>query len=154
MREEPLSFASTSHKLMSVNFFVEEIDFDLDDQKIISQWLEKIATKYDSSIREINYIFCSDDYLLQINKEYLNHDYYTDIITFDNAEEEGLIEGDIFISIDRVNDNAFQLKIAFREELHRVIVHGLLHLLGFGDKSDAEKKVMREKENACLSLLK
>jgi len=138
---------------MSVHFFVEEIDFHLDGQKIISQWVEKIATTYEHGIKELNYIFCSDDYLLQINKEYLSHDYYTDIITFDNSEEEGQIEGDIFISIDRVTDNASMLNVAFQEELHRVIAHGLLHLMGFGDKNEAEKKVMREKENACLSLL-
>ncbi|MEM7298138.1 MAG: rRNA maturation RNase YbeY, partial [Bacteroidota bacterium] len=84
---------------------------------------------------------------------YLQHDYYTDIITFDQSEEESIIEGDIYISIDRIQENSKKLTVVFGNELHRVIVHGLLHLLGFGDKTEKEKKVMREKEEACLSLL-
>ena len=139
---------------MPVHFFSEDIDFDLQNQTGIAQWLDNIASTHAHAITELNYVFCSDEHLLNINQQYLNHDYYTDIITFDHSEEEGKIEGDIFISIDRVADNATALELPFEEELQRVLAHGLLHLLGFGDKSDSEKKVMREKEDACISLLK
>ena len=105
-------------------------------------------------LSNINYIFCSDDYLLTINQEHLNHDYYTDIITFDLSEKENNIESDIFISIDRVKENAKNNHVKFHIELYRVLIHGVLHLLGFNDKNEEEKLIMREKEDACLSLLK
>ena len=114
--------------------------------------LETVLAKEEQHAKTINYIFCSDDYLLKINKEYLNHDTLTDIITFDNSEEEGKIEADIFISIDRIKENALSLKKDFDQELHRVIIHGLLHLLGYNDKTDDDKAEMRKKEDACLSL--
>lgn len=139
---------------MSIQFFSEETEFTLDSQDIISDWIHEVASLQNYLIGDLNYIFCTDDYLLEINKEHLNHDYYTDIITFDQSEEDGLIEADIFISVDRVKDNAEKLGVDFPKELHRVIIHGLLHLLGFGDKTKAEKIEMREKEDACISLLK
>ncbi len=139
---------------MNIHYFTEEIDFHISNQNVISQWVSDTIDIHNSQIVEINYIFCSDQYLLEINKKHLNHDYYTDIITFDNSEQSGNIESDIFISIDRVQENANEQSTEFEQELHRVMIHGVLHLLGFKDKSEEEKQVMREKEDACLSLLK
>jgi len=138
---------------MPANFFSEEIEFQLEEPIQTQDWLATICSNHNHSLEDLNYIFCSDDYLLEINKQYLDHDYYTDIITFDNSEEEQVIEGDIYISVDRIKDNSKSLNTEFHQELHRVIAHGLLHLLGFGDETESEKKVMREKEDACLSLL-
>lgn len=138
---------------MPINFFTEEVDTPLNDIPHTTSWLMKIAAEHQHKITELNYIFCSDDYLLKINQEHLNHDYFTDIITFDHSEDTGFIEGDVFISVDRVRDNSETLQVQFLDELHRVIVHGLLHLLGYNDKSESEQKVMREKEDACISLL-
>lgn len=103
---------------------------------------------------QINVIFCSDQYLLQLNKGYLKHDYFTDILTFDLSEGAGPLEGDLFISIPRIRENAKLLKVDFSQELHRVIVHGVLHLMGYSDKKSADKARMREKEDAYLSLRK
>jgi len=114
-----------------------------------------VATAEGQSIGEINYIFCSDEYILSINEEYLNHDYYTDIITFDNRDNtQDDIEADIFVSVDRVQENAQMIQVPFDTELRRVMVHGLLHLLGYHDKSEEEISQMREKEEAYLSLQK
>ncbi|HEU5292637.1 MAG TPA: rRNA maturation RNase YbeY, partial [Cyclobacteriaceae bacterium] len=105
-------------------------------------------------LNSLNYIFCSDEYLKEINIEYLNHKTYTDIITFNYNPGEGELEGEIYISVDRVRENAKTFKSEFQTELHRVIIHGVLHLIGFNDKSKSEKAVMREKEDSYLSLLK
>lgn len=137
----------------TIQFFNEDIDFSLENKTETIQWLNKISTNSNKEIEGINYIFCSDDYLLNINKEHLDHDYYTDIITFDLSEDESKIESDIFISIDRVRENTTTNQTIFNTELHRVIVHGLLHLLGFNDKTEKQKTIMRNKEDACLSLL-
>ena len=139
---------------MPIRFFSERIDFQLKNQDQIINWFNLITKSHRQHILELNYIFCSDDYLLKINRDYLKSDYYTDIITFNNAEKEGMIEGDIFISIERITDNAQFLQISFANELHRVLIHGLLHLLGFNDKTPHEQALMRKKENLCLSLLK
>ena len=104
---------------------------------------------YNSITCELNYIFCNDKYLLDINTRYLNHDFYTDVITFDYCLGNN-ISGDIFISIERVKENSILYNVAFEEELLRVIVHGLLHLLGFMDKSKEEKKLMRDLEDSCI----
>jgi rRNA maturation RNase YbeY len=135
-----------------IHFHIEEIEFKIPHPLKTKKWLSSAAEKEGFSIKEINYIFCSDVYLLQINKEYLNHNYLTDIITFDNSEEEGLIESDIFISIDRVKDNSIEFQENFERELKRVMIHGLLHLIGYGDKSPKEKIEMRKREEAYLSL--
>ena len=137
---------------MAIHFFSENISFSLDKEEQTVSWIENILDQEKQVSKSINYIFCSDDYLLKINKDYLDHDTLTDIITFDNSEEEGKIEADIFISIDRVQENALSLDKKFDEELHRVIIHGLLHLVGYNDKTDEEKSEMRKKEDACLSL--
>ena len=136
----------------TINFFNEEIDFSLDNESQIKNWIEQIAKVHEHSITNVNYIFCSDDYLLEINKEHLNHDFYTDIITFDISEEESKIESDMFISIDRVKENAINNNCLFETETLRVLIHGLLHLIGFDDKNDDDKMIMRKKEEECLSL--
>jgi len=139
----------------NINFFQEEITFELKDESSITSWLQSVATAEGQSIGEINYIFCSDEYILSINEEYLNHDYYTDIITFDNRDNtQDDIEADIFVSVDRVQENAQMIQVPFDTELRRVMVHGLLHLLGYHDKSEEEISQMREKEEAYLSLQK
>lgn len=137
----------------SINFFSEETSFKLKLEDKINLWLQNIAKLEDNQIEEINYIFCTDEYLLKINQEYLNHDYYTDIITFDNRDNiEDPIESDIFISIDRVSENATDQNVPFDVELKRVLAHGLLHLIGYNDKTEEEEQLMREKEEAYLSL--
>jgi len=140
--------------MSDINFFQEEVSFQLSHQDILKGWIATIIQNAKHSFDTINFIYCSDNYLLEINKEYLDHDYYTDIITFDNTEDNGsALDADIFISIDRVKENATQLNLPFEQELHRVMVHGILHLLGHEDKTEEQKKEMRESEEASLSLL-
>jgi rRNA maturation RNase YbeY len=137
---------------VAIFFFNEDLDFTLEDESSTTSWIQNII--YDEGYHDenINYIFCSDNFLLDLNKEYLGHDTLTDIITFDNSEEESHIEADIFISIERIQENADQLSKSFSDELHRVIIHGLLHIMGYSDKTEEDKLAMREKEDACLSL--
>lgn len=137
---------------LPIEFIPEEVDFELPDQAKTANWLNQIIEAHQYKIENLTYIFCSDEYLHQINLDYLNHDTLTDIITFNNADEESIIESDIFISIDRVKENAANLQIPFIDELHRVMVHGVLHLLGYNDKNSALSKEMRDKEDYCLSL--
>ncbi len=139
---------------MPINFFSEETTFKLDQPSFYENWLQEVLFQHSKSTGELNYIFSSDEYLLRVNQKHLNHDYYTDIVTFDHSDHEDVIEADIYISIDRVRDNAFAHEVSFQNELSRVMVHGLLHLFGFSDENDLEKKVMREKEDACISLQK
>ena len=135
-----------------IHFFTEDTNYQLRQRTEIRLWLNTIVKKEKYVITELNYIFCSDEYLLQINKDFLKHDYYTDIITFDNSEVKGEIEGDLFISIDRVRDNAKQQQTTIKDELHRVLVHGLLHLTGYKDKTKEESILMRKKEDKALAL--
>ena len=139
--------------MSSIRFFSEEIDFSVPHPRKTSAWIKTIIRKERRPVSEINYIFCTDKYLLKLNTAFLNHATLTDIITFDNSNK-GIIEADIYISIERVSENADKFKVHFEEELHRVIIHGVLHLLGYKDKKPAEKARMRKKEEACLSLLK
>jgi len=134
-----------------IRFFTEDIQFTLSQKGPTRQWLTALAKREAFTVGQLNYIFCSDDYLLEVNRAYLDHDYYTDIITFDNSEEENRLEGDIFISIDRVRDNAQQLNIPEEQELRRVLAHGVLHLCGYGDKTGEEAQVMRRKEEESLT---
>lgn len=134
-----------------IHFFSEN-DFVLHNVDKITQWIQKIVQHHQAEITEIQYIFCDDDYLLKINQDFLQHDYYTDIITFDNSVGKK-IEGDIYISTDRVKENALEYNVPFEEELNRVLIHGILHLLGFKDKTDEEQNYMTQKENEALSLL-
>ena len=135
-------------------FFNEDISFQLVQSDKISSWIKEIVHSEGKSLNILNYIFCSDRFLLKINLEYLQHDSYTDILTFNQSEVEGELEGDIYISIERVKENAVLFGKSFLEELHRVMIHGALHLLGYEDKSNIQKEQMRKKEEACLSLQK
>jgi len=136
-----------------IYFHKEDASIALKKIKVIKRWLEDVVSFYNKEMGVINVIFCSDDFLLKINKEYLNHNYLTDIITF-NFCEKNEISGDLFISIDRVKDFSKTNKLTFVNELHRVIVHGVLHLCGFNDKSTKEKQKMRKLENFFLEKLK
>ena len=138
---------------MPIYFFSEDTDFSLQNVDSIKNWLSNIIKDYEYSLGELNYIFCSDQYLHSLNKQYLNHDTLTDIITFDNSDQDRVINSDIFISIERVKDNALTYSKNFQSELQRVLVHGLLHLFGFEDKTKRGKEDMRKNEEACLSLL-
>jgi probable rRNA maturation factor len=132
-------------------FHLADIDFRLKDKRKLKKCLIDFAFGEGKGTGEINYIFCSDEYLLDINKKYLKHDYYTDIISFQSDNDP--LSGDIFISIDRVKENAANLKIDFRNELFRVISHGLLHFIGYKDKTKGDKKMMRLKEEELIDLL-
>jgi len=133
-------------------FNSEEIDFSLPNEQSIIKWVESTIDAEGKILGEISYIFCDDKYLHNINLEYLQHDTYTDIITFDYTEMN-IISSDIFISIDRIKENAKTFSNSFDNELHRVIIHGVLHLLGYKDKSVADAKMMRAKEDFYLTLL-
>lgn len=136
-----------------IQFFSEDTDFILDQASLIVDWIDTIISKEKKSLQQINFILCSDKYLHKINVEYLNHDTFTDIITFPYSEPP-IIHSDIFISVERVEENAKKFKTSFTDELHRVIIHGVLHLCGYGDKTEEEKSFMREKENEALVLLR
>lgn len=137
---------------MAISFnFIETKDVVSQKNKVKS-WIKSVAEKRGFKVGEISYIFCSDDYLLDINKTYLKHDFYTDIITFDYTDAKK-ISGDLYISIDRVRDNAQELNLGFEQELHRVIIHGVLHILGLKDKTEEEAKEMRKAEEECLKSL-
>jgi rRNA maturation RNase YbeY len=131
-----------------VSFHFEDVTFDLPDEAFITQWLLAVAREEGKTFLEVNYIFCSDEYLRQVNVEYLEHDYYTDIITFPYSLTE--IHGDVFISSERVADNAGINKVSFEDELCRVMVHGVLHLSGYPDKKPEEAAIMRSKEDYYL----
>jgi probable rRNA maturation factor len=141
----------------SIHFHSEDVDFHLVNDKKTIKWIKDSIKNEAKTVGEISYIFCSDEYLHKMNLEYLNHDTFTDIITFDYTEEN-IVSGDIFISIDRVKENAtkFNTSInsvqAFEGELSRVIIHGVLHLMGYKDKSAQEKEQMRSKEDFYLTL--
>jgi len=142
---------------MAVSFYTEPpLVFQLKNKLLLKQWLNKVVqieSEEQKKIGNLNYIFCTDDYLHNMNMEYLQHDTLTDVITFDNSEKANRIEGDIFISIERIQDNAQTYHVPINTELSRVMVHGLLHLLGYGDKTDAETQLMRTKENEYLLLI-
>ncbi len=137
---------------MAINFFSEAVKFNLPEKLRRKKWLKQLAETENFKIGELNYIFCSDEYLYDINVEYLDHDTYTDIITFDNSEEEKQLEGDIFISIDRVRENATKHGQAEASELSRVISHGLFHLMGYKDKSKEQSAAMRSQEELAIKL--
>ncbi|MGH2623009.1 MAG: rRNA maturation RNase YbeY [Sphingobacterium sp.] len=134
-----------------IQFFSEDIDFTLKEKIKVRQWIASIIKLEGfKRIGELNFIFCSDNYLLAINKQYLDHDTYTEIVSFDSSEEEDTIAGDIFISIDRIDENAGKFGVDKRDELHRVIIHGVLHLCGYLDKQKQDKDLMTQKENSSL----
>jgi rRNA maturation RNase YbeY len=136
---------------MAIGFSVQSGDFELAEPKKVQKWLSEVILRRGKSVGNVNYLFCDDEYLLGVNRQYLDHDTYTDIITFDYVAG-GLISGDILISYERVGENAAKFGVPFEQELHRVIVHGVLHLLGQGDKSDEESAQMRRLEEEALLL--
>lgn len=142
---------------MPVNFFTQDLNFTLKNKTHVRTWLTAVAKKEGATIEQLNYIFCSDNYLLALNKKHLNHNTLTDIITFDTSAPlspwrgaGGEASGDIFISIPRIKENAQTYNVTFEKELHRVMVHGLLHLLGYKDKKPADKAQMTGKEDFYL----
>lgn len=136
---------------MAIYFSTENIDFHLPHPEKVKNWIVRVVKLQGKRVGEINYLFCDDAYLINVNRTYLNHDTYTDIITFDYVAGN-IISGDIMISVDRVVENAQLFNTSFEHELHRVIIHGVLHLLGQGDKSEAESKEMREREEESLAI--
>ena len=137
----------------NILFFAEGISFTLKEKTKIRDWIKKAIEDHQKKLKSINYIFTSDNYLSNINEDYLQHNTLTDIITFNQSIAPNLIESDIYISIDRITENSKCYNLTFTEELHRVMIHGVLHLIGFNDKTEAEKKEMRKKENHYLALL-
>lgn len=134
-----------------VRYFMEDTDFVFKPKALNNKWLKMVAGSEIKRLGAVNIIFCSDNYILDVNMKYLQHDYFTDIITFDYCEKD-VLSGDLFISIDSVRENAAFYKTEFNDELNRVIVHGLLHLIGYDDHTDEDVKVMRSKEDYYLSL--
>lgn len=139
--------------MKKIQFHYADRKLNLAQKNHIKSFIETIFKKEKKKLKGLSYVFCSDEYLLQINRDFLQHDYYTDIITFDLSENEG-IQGEIYISTDRVKENAATEGVSFKEEMLRVIFHGALHLCGFKDKLSAEVKLMRNKENLYLRLYK
>ena len=139
--------------IMSIHFSVHSGDFELKCQDAVRRWIKTVVESRGKAVGNINYLFCDDEYLLRINQEYLNHDTYTDIITFDYVAGN-LISGDIIISVERVKENAQQYCVDIDDELHSVIIHGVLHLLGQGDKTEVDAKEMRRQEADALLLFR
>lgn len=140
---------------MAISFNFEDTNTIPLKRNKIKAWIKSCIEKRNGELKDLNYIFCNDDYILNINRQYLNHDYFTDIISFDYSEydyetQKTLISGDLFISLDTVRSNSKLIGVEFEEELHRVIIHGVLHLLGFKDKTEQEEKEMRKEEEECL----
>lgn len=137
---------------MPARFYEQEVSARLKDKRKLSTFLDGLVAKYlkKATSVQLTYIFCSDAYLLQLNQEFLSHDTLTDIVTFDLSEDKTQLVGEIYISVDRVKENAEKFATSYNDELHRVIFHGALHLCGFKDKAKADKEEMRSKENLCL----
>lgn len=136
---------------MAIRFSVQDVHFELENEQNLKKWISNVVLRRGKSVGNISYLFCDDNYLLGVNRQYLNHDTYTDIITFDYVVGN-LVSGDIMISVDRVGENAEKFGVLFEQELHRVVIHGVLHLLGQGDKTDSEAAEMRRLENEALAL--
>ena len=136
-----------------ITYQTEGIPMPKIQRRKLSTWIKQVASGYGRKVGDIAYIFCNDDKILEVNQQYLNHDYYTDIITFD-YDEDDTISGDIFISIDTVRSNAEERNIPFMSELHRVIIHGILHLCGINDKGPGEREIMEAAENKALEMAK
>lgn len=135
-----------------ITFQAENIDFPKIKKQATKNWIKLVAENYGKKIGDINYLFCTDEKILEVNNQYLSHDFYTDIITFDYSEGNTL-SSDIFISLDTVRTNSQKYNTGFMEELHRVIIHGILHLCGIDDKSEHEEKAMRKAENKALEMI-
>jgi len=137
---------------MPAKFYEQEVKSGLKDKKHLSVFIDVLVSKYMKSVQtaDLSYIFCKDDFLLEMNKNFLDHDTYTDIITFDLSDNRKDLQGEIYISVDRVKENAKAFKTTYADELHRVIFHGVLHMCGFKDKKEKDQKIMRENEDYCL----
>jgi rRNA maturation RNase YbeY len=138
--------------MLPINFFFEDIQYRIRKLKLLRYWINKSVELENSTIEEITYIFCSDNYLHKLNIEYLEHDTFTDIITFQYNEENSALHSDIFVSIDRIKENSKLYNQRLLDEFHRIMIHGVLHLLGYKDKTPEEKQEMTDKENYYLSL--
>ena len=143
------NFASENYAIM-IRYYSEDTNFEFKGRLLNNRWIKFVAESEVRKVGDINVIFCSDNYILDVNMKYLQHDYFTDIITFDYCEDD-VLSGDLFISIDSVKDNALFYGTDFPDELNRVIVHGILHLIGYDDHTDSEQKTMRSKEDYYLS---
>ena len=137
---------------MAIAYYAEEVKLPAIKKKAVGNWIRKVASLYGKRTGDISYIFCSDEKILEVNKQYLQHDYYTDIISFDYTEGTK-ISGDLFISLDTVKSNSENFGTDYTEELHRIIIHGILHLCGINDKGPGEREIMTQKENEALALL-
>ena len=133
-------------------WIVESVEMPTIDRLGVEQWLNEVARRHNRSVRELSYIFCDDSKIIEVNRQFLNHDYFTDIITFDYCRGR-MLRGDMFISLDTVKSNADELGVDYMTELHRVIVHGLLHLCGINDKAPGEREIMEREENEALAIL-
>jgi len=136
---------------MPINYQSQDIKFVLKEKRKISRWINDVIKSHQKKLGNVSYIFCSNEYILELNQKYLNHNYFTDIITFDYCSDNK-VEGDIFISVDTVLDNSHRFKTNFNDELLRVIIHGVLHLVGFSDKTAKQQKQMRVLEDKALSI--
>lgn len=136
---------------MAISYYAEDIKLPAIKKRETSAWIKEVAKSHGKKTGDISYIFCSDEKILEVNKQYLQHDYYTDIITFDYTEED-VISGDLFISLDTVKTNSEQFKTSYEQELQRTIIHGILHLCGINDKGPGEREVMEENENKALAM--
>ena len=143
-------FDEMEAQAQGIFFDYDDTDFELDAAESVEKWIQKIVEDEGKTLGELNYIFCSDAFLHKINVEYLDHDTLTDIITFPLADDAATVAGEMYISVERVADNAKDFGVSFTNELHRVVIHGVLHLCGYGDKTEAEEKNMRKKEEESL----
>ncbi|MDL2221190.1 rRNA maturation RNase YbeY [Parabacteroides sp. OttesenSCG-928-N08] len=137
---------------MAISYLSEDVKMPTLKRRILTQWIKEVAATYNKKVGDITYIFCSEAMILEVNQQYLQHDYYTDIITFDYSENT-IISGEMFISIDTVKTNAEQFQTDYAEELHRTIIHGVLHLCGIDDKEEGEREIMERAENSALAML-
>ncbi len=137
----------------NINYFSEKVTFTLKNKKIIKNWIISAIKEENKIPGNINYVFCNDNYLLDLNKKYLGKNTFTDVLTFNYSENNKYISGDIYISIDRVKENSKKFNTNIKDELHRVMIHGILHLINYNDKNEEEKMIMRQKEDYYLSLL-
>ncbi len=135
-----------------ISFFNEDVDFKLKNKLVLKQWIKQVAQTYGMKVGDLTYIFCSDDKIIEVNRQFLQHDYYTDIITFD-YDVEGVVSGDMYISVDTVRSNSEIYAPSFERELQRVIIHGVLHLCGLKDKQPDDEKNMRSAEEKALAML-
>ena len=137
---------------MPARFYEQDVRSGLKNKRKLSAFLDKLVHKHLKDVKQVqlNYVFCTDDYLLEMNKQYLSHNTFTDIITFDLSESKDALMGEVYISVDRVRENAEKFEVSYNDELHRVLFHGALHLCGFKDKKEADQKIMRKNENSCI----